>query len=233
MDIKKPKKSHILIVFIILSMVFGSGMLYGRYRQDQDQATATLLTLIDEEPTIAEEISQLPQMHEIQVSELPPNIFVHVKGAVENPGIYELPPGSRVADALEKAVLLPEANTDIINIALLLYDSSEVVVPFHIKGEKTDWEALALNSNAQTQAANEAAQPTDTTINGTQSSLININSASLTELQTLSGIGPAKAQAIITYREKNGPFGKIDDIKKVSGIGPASFENIKDHISVE
>jgi competence protein ComEA len=225
--VQKPSKPQLLVLAIIVALVFGGGMQLGRYRQNHELAQANLLAVIDD---AAAPLSELPVEPETPPAE-PPPLIVHVKGAVEKPGVYELPPGSRVADALDKAVLLPEANTDIINLALPLSDSAEVVAPFRVEGEETDWEVLAAS------AAVAPAGGGDGSASGNNSeaasALININGASLTALQALSGIGPVKAQAIIDYREQHGPFKKIDDIKNVSGIGPATYDKIKDHLSVE
>ncbi|MCL2678185.1 MAG: helix-hairpin-helix domain-containing protein, partial [Clostridiales bacterium] len=128
-------------------------------------------------------------------------IKVHIKGAVNNPGVYTLPPGSRVNDVVVMAGPLEEADLDSINLARPLKDGEAFYVPF--LGE------------------------------GFNSGKVNINKASQAELETLRGIGAAKAGAIINYRSEHGPFMKIEDIQKVSGIGPATFEGIKDSICVD
>lgn len=223
----KPSKSQLIVLLIIVALAFGGGMQVGRYRQGREQAAANLLTIMEDASaqTGGPPTASLP---ETQPSASPLPLAVHVKGAVAKPGLYKLPPGSRVADALDMAGLLPEANTDIINLALALGDGAEVVVPFRIEGEETDWEALAISAAIPT--VNTADPVSSSTA---ASAAVNINSANLAALQTLSGIGPAKAQAIIDYREQHGPFAKIEDIKKVSGIGPSTYDKIKDHISVE
>jgi len=217
----KFSKGQLVILLVIIAVAFGLGVLYGVHRQNRAMEAAALLTAITEEPAplipAAEPAATAPEPE--------PSLTVHVKGAVENPGIYDLPPGSRVADALDLAVLLPDANTDIINLAAKLDDGEEVVVPFRVEGEETDWQALAQKATDTPAAAtaSTAAAP----------AIVHINSADMQALQSLSGIGPAKAQAIINYREQHGPFQKIEDIKKVSGIGPATYDNIKGHITVE
>lgn len=243
---QKSRKNPLLSVLIIGAMValaFGGGVQYNRYRQSRDAVAADLLTLMDagdvlvpwgEEPM---EVVINPGVAEAEPEAEPePSLAVHVKGAVEKPGLYELPQGSRVADALDMAVLLEEANTDIINLAATLSDSAEVVVPFRAEGGKTDWDALAVSAAAAVSSASAASpssgeSPAANTSSAT--SVININTANLTALQTLSGIGPVKAQAIIDYRTQHGPFTKIDDIKKVSGIGQATFDKIKDRLTVD
>ena len=250
---QKSRKNPFLSVLIIgalLALAFGGGVQYDRYRQNRAAAAQGLLAALDTDETLTPldeaplEIVLEPGLAEAppaeQLSEQP-LLAVHVKGAVEHPGLYELPQGSRVADALALAVLLEDANTDIINLAAPLCDSSEVVAPFRAKGEETNWEALAISAASALQApvaansgaSGEANSPASPSSAPAAPSIVNINTAGLAALQTLSGIGPVKAQAIIDYRVQHGPFAKIDDIKKVSGIGPATFDNIKAHITVE
>lgn len=132
------------------------------------------------------------------------DIFVHVCGAVKNPGIYRLPAGSRTGDAIEAAGGFTEdADTDSLNLAELLSDSQQIRAP--TKGE--------------------AAEQAD--------GKININTATDQQLTALPGIGEAKARAITDYRVQNGRFKKPEDIKKVPGIGDALFERIRDKIKVD
>ena len=230
--LKKLSKTQLIILLIMMALFFGGGTLYGRNLQNHEQEAANLLTVINEGSAPLSEIPSVPAtLPSEPVPASPSKLAVHVKGAVEKPGLYELPPGSRVADALHMAVLLPEANTDIINLAAALVDGTEVVVPFHEDGVDTDWEALVAIAAASVAAPPPPAAGSAAS-SATVSALININTANVTALQSLSGIGPVKAQAIIDYREQHGPFTKIDDIKKVSGIGPATYDNIKDRITV-
>ena len=133
----------------------------------------------------------------------PPNIEVYVTGAVIHPGVYALPPGSRVKDAVNAAGgMLPIADRENINLATLLADGDHVEVP-----------RAAFSSSEET---------TDR---------ININRASAEELDTLPGIGPALAQEIVNYRRQYGNFQTIEDIMGVPGIGPATFDRIKEYIT--
>ncbi len=142
-------------------------------------------------------------------------VMVHVSGAVAHPGVYSLPPDSRVQDAIEAAGgALPEAQFGSLNLAAHLSDGEKVNVPFP-------------SPTANPQTANTGAETTP------QSEFpININTATLEQLETLPGIGPVKAQAIIDYRTEHGPFQTIEEIMDVPGIGPATFEQIKDLITV-
>jgi competence protein ComEA len=146
----------------------------------------------------------------------PKPILIHVTGAVANPDVYSLVPGSRVQEAIEAAGgLLPEAYTDTLNLATKLEDGGKVLVPFQPQEEP-----------------NISQESTGTTKNAEAEFPININTATIDELDLLPGIGAVKSQAIIDYRESNGPFVVIEQIQNVSGIGPATFEKIKEMITV-
>lgn len=156
-------------------------------------------------------------------------IAVHVVGAVPRPGLYEFAEGARVQDAVDAAGgLLTSANVDSINLAALLEDGQQLNIPY-----KAGEEPSTQNSGGGGDELNlpgGAEEPTDT--GGGENELININTASLEELDSLPGIGPSIAQRIIDYRDQNGPFAAIEDILNVSGIGPSTFDQIKDLITV-
>ena len=141
-------------------------------------------------------------------------VRVYVSGAVNSPGVYSLPPHSLVDDALRAAGgATTEADLDRINLALEARDQQQIHVPR--KGESAQPTPLAPGDTAPS------------------SRRININTATLAELDTLPKIGPATAQHILDYRAKNGPIKQIEDLKNVSGIGDATFEAIKEWITVE
>ena len=148
----------------------------------------------------------------------PAPVRVYVSGAVATPGVYTLPPKSLVDDALKAAGgATTEADLERINLAQEVRDQQQIHVPR--KGESGP------------------SQPAPATPGGPSApsggKKININTATLAELDTLPKIGPVTAQNIIDYRTKNGPFKKIEDLKNVSGIGDATFEALKDLITVE
>lgn len=149
----------------------------------------------------------------------PAPILVHVDGAVLRPGIYSLSAGSRVTDALQAAGgALPSADTSRVNLAGPLQDGALVLVATQ----------PPAGSPAETlPPANERSQAIDL------AGLININTATLDELDQLPGIGPVTAGKIIQYREANGYFPNIEDILNVPGIGDKTFEDIRSLITVE
>jgi competence protein ComEA len=143
----------------------------------------------------------------------PAPIRVYVSGAVLSPAVCELPPGSIVRDAIDAAGG-PASDADLtcINLALELQDQQHVHVP--LKGE----------SDAPPVISGGAP--------GSEDAVVNINTATERELETLPGVGEVTARHIVEYREASGLFGAIEEIQNVSGIGPKTFEGIKDLITV-
>lgn len=150
------------------------------------------------------------------------DIYVDVEGAVANPGVYVLPAGSRVNDAVEMAGGLTEkASRQSVNLAEQLEDGVQVYVP-----TKKEAESGAVSSgSSSTSTAGSTSSEEETT-------MININTATSEELEELSGIGPTLSQNIVDYREENGEFTSIEEIKEVSGIGDGRFAAIEDCICV-
>ena len=147
-------------------------------------------------------------------------IGVHVIGAVPRPGLYELPEDSRVQDAVDAAGgLLSQADPDQINLAAILEDGQQIDVPY-VSGQESSGLPELPGQNG---IPNQPAEAGD---------LLNINTATLDELDNLPGIGPTTAQNILDYRNENGPFAQIDDLLNVPGVGLTTFENIKDMITV-
>ena len=147
-------------------------------------------------------------------------IMIDVKGAVETPGVYEAKATDRVIDLINKAGGLQEnADEAKINFALRVEDEMVVYVPAIGEESLGDEESFANGTASDRQ--------------GKDDGKININTANEAELQTLSGIGPAKAATIIEFREANGPFKSIDDIKLIGGIGEKTFEKLQDSIKVK
>jgi competence protein ComEA len=158
----------------------------------------------------------------------PAPILVHVSGGVVNPGVYALPLDSRVQDAVQAAGgLAPEAVGASLNLAARVKDGDQLIIPT-LKPTSPP-----ASSTAQAGTGGTRFQAPLATDPPGQAGKININLASLEELDTLPGIGPVTARKIIDYRQANGPFQTPEAIMDVSGIGPATFERIKDLITVE
>ncbi len=150
-------------------------------------------------------------------------VYIYVCGAVELPGVYSLRQGSRLYEAVELAGgLTADADENCLNMARQITDGEQVVI-------FTQEEATA-RKEAGTYTYPSGETPQEAATQG--SGLVNINTATAAELTTVSGIGASRAQAIVDYREKNGSFGSIDDIKKVDGIKDGLFSKIKDKITI-
>jgi len=132
------------------------------------------------------------------------DVVVHVAGAVRDPGVYRLPAGSRVTDAVQRAGGSTRPNaTEGINLAALVTDGQQIVVP------------RAGGAAASTSAAGEGGGP------------ISLGTATVEELDTIEGIGPVTAQNIVEYRDEQGGLSSVDDLDQVSGIGPVTMESLR------
>jgi competence protein ComEA len=174
-----------------------------------------LTTQPDNENELLEKPDWIAQEEREEAAEVESDthIVVDVKGAVAVPGVYELTNESRIHEVIHLAGgFLDEADRNSVNLALRVSDEMVLYIPY--EGEEQEINLLVHNGE-------------------TASALVNLNTATDSELQTLQGVGPAKAAAIIQYREENGLFNTIEEITNVSGIGDKSFDSLKDMISVQ
>ena len=152
--------------------------------------------------------------------EAPLIMMADIKGAVKKPGVYEVSNDERIINLIEKAGGLQEdADPSAVNFAMKVSDEMVVYIPK--KGEQMVEVGGGVSSNQQPSSTMQGAGK------------VNLNTATTSELETLPGIGPAKSSAILEYRESNGAFKTIDDLKSISGIGDKTFEKLKDLISVK
>ncbi len=163
-----------------------------------------------------------------------PLVYIHVCGLVSTPGVYGLPAGSRVYEAIEAAGGFSEAAVpDYLNLAQVLEDGMKIQVPDRDQAE--EWKARGLTQSGISMGGGTAGvQTSGRTGNGEGGSKarVNLNTATREELMTLRGIGASRADDIIHYRQEFGGFKSIEDIMNVSGIKDAAFEKIKDSITV-
>ena len=192
----------IILAFVCSLIVIIGGLFYFNQSKTEDYSGVSF-------SNISNETNNKDEKAEDKHDE---KIFVDVKGAVKHPGVFETTKDKRVKDLIEEAGgLLEDADTSTLNLSQKVKDQMVIYVLKH--GEK----------------------PKQISYSGTSSSsgdVININTANLEQLMKISGVGKTKAEAIISYREKNGDFKKKEDITKVHGIGKATFEKIKDKIEV-
>ena len=141
-------------------------------------------------------------------------LVVQVVGAVRRPGLYRLPAGSRVADAVRRAGgASRRADTELINLAAPLADGIQVIVPRKGSG------GTAGAPSGTAEASGQPAGP------------VHLNSATLEDLEALPGVGPVTAQKILDYRQEHGPFGSVDELDAVPGIGPAHMAQLRDLVA--
>lgn len=183
-----------------------------------------------------------------------PPITVHIAGAVRKPGVYTLPPRSRVNDALEEAGgFARRADTLAINLAQPLQDAMQIIVPAKpartaprpgTKPKPIRTAAAPTPTATPTPAAAKASpSPQPSASDGSEPEPaeqpsdavafpVNLNTATQAELEALPGIGPSKARAIIEYRETEGGFGTAEELQEVTGIGPKTWESLRDKVTV-
>ena len=168
-------------------------------------------------------------------SEEAKTLVVHICGAVSAPGVYELPAGSRIIDAVEAGGgFLPEADEACCNLAEEIVDGCQIYIMTKTEScadgqtEKKAGIQTSPDSDMQTTDRNVRSNNAPALENG----LVNLNTADVAALMTLPGIGESRAKAIISYREQHGAFAQIEDIMKISGIKQAAFSKIKDKITV-
>ena len=168
-------------------------------------------------------------------SEETKTLVVHICGAVSAPGVYELPAGSRIIDAVEAGGgFLPEADEACCNLAEEIVDGCQIYIMTKSEScadgqaEKKAGIQTSPDSDMQTTDRNVRSNSATALENG----LVNLNTADVAALMTLPGIGESRAKAIISYREQHGAFAQIEDIMKISGIKQAAFSKIKDKITV-
>ena len=170
--------------------------------------------------------SSSPQPEPAPSASVAATITVYVCGAVARPGVYDLALGSRVADLVKAAGgAAAKAELSAVNLAAKLADGQQIVVPRKVAGASAATGAIAS-------APTGAAAPVTGTAASAPQALVNLNTATLEELDALPGVGPATAQKIIDYRTQSGGFKTIDDLKNVSGIGDVKFAALKDAVTL-
>lgn len=211
------------IVSAIAACIFvlAAGVFYMQCEQ-AGKAEPVQITAFSEERQSAE----LVVTEEIMpVQAEPLTLYVHVCGAVKNPGVYTFYEGARVIDAVNAAGgFEKEAAQEVLNQADLLWDGEQLYVY-----SKEEADGLALLPGQSVRAASESGKAQEENAAG---SLVNINTATIEQLMQLPGIGQAKAEAIIAYRKESGGFKEIAELMQISGIKESIFEKVKDRITV-
>lgn len=204
-------QEKITIILLLIVIIIGGGIVLSKNINNEDNFTINRASDISENNPVIEKEA--------------PQLIIHITGAVKNPGVYQLKSTDRIVDAVKIAGgETEEANLDLINLAALLKDGQKIIVPYKTYNETGE----EINTNTYSNVESVYSSSSVST-----SAKININTANTNMLQALTGIGPVLSERIIKYRNQNGFFGVIDDIKDVSGIGEKKFEGIKDLICVQ
>ena len=212
--IEKIKEYKIIVICAGLGLALGGFFLL----KPSTQTSVKETNLPAEVAAISKDSSSEKVVKKEEKEESPGQdlITVDVKGAVKSPGIYDLPVGSRVHDAVQKAGgLTEEADSKSLNLAQKISDEALVYVP--TKGEEVASQQTGSGTTAST----------------SKDKKVNLNKASLEELKQVKGLGGKRAQDIIDHREANGKFKSVDELKKVSGIGAKTIEKLKDYVTVD
>ena len=211
--IEKIKEYKIIVICAGLGLALGGFFLL----KPSSQTSVKETNLQAEVAAVSRDSSSEKEVKKEEKEESPEQdlITVDVKGAVKSPGIYDLPVGSRINDAVQKAGGLTEqADSKSLNLAQKVSDETLVYVP--TKGE----EASQQSGSGATSSTSKEKK-------------VNLNKASLEELKQVKGLGGKRAQDIIDHRETNGKFKSVDELKKVSGIGAKTIEKLKDYVTVD
>lgn len=212
----------IFLILLGISILL-SGAIFILYKNNQSKNEEVIDIFKDKEEVKEEEEEQKEDSEDKK-------IVVDIKGMVASPGVYEVSSTARVNDVITMAGgLLDGADTSLINLAKIVADEMTIIV--YSKEEVTEKLKEEICVCECPLITNDACI-NDSLSSVKEGTLININTATKEELMTISGIGEAKADDIIKYRESNGNFKSIDEIKNVSGIGDSLFEKIKDYITV-
>jgi competence protein ComEA len=211
------RKLYLLVLLVVVVACLGCNK-----SNSSDQLMELDLLEEENEEKSADDSRKELELEE-QVNHSP--VFVHVCGAVKQPGVYELTGNKRVFEAVELAGGLSEdAAVSYINLARVVEDGERLYVPSQEEIDRLKDGGLDINLFL------EEAQNTGSNSTSESSGKVNINLAGLDELMTLSGIGPSKARSIMDYREQQGGFNTIEELMNVSGIGVSTFEKIRDFV---
>lgn len=210
----------VLVLFLSLGIVF---LIFTRGEKDNLTEESLFDELLVESEEESDSIQELKGIEKVSAEETEviktEQILVDLKGAIQSPGVYQMERDDRVIDCVNEAGgFLADAEQKAVNLAQRLEDQMVIYIP--IKGE----ELVEIE-----QIVGEPSENTSVTSDHPK---IDLNKATKEELKTLNGIGDVKAENIIAYRETKGYFQKIEDITNVSGIGDATFEKLKDELSV-
>lgn len=231
----KIKENYKKIIVVVVMLLFILSLFFINFYNNKQKEKVKVKSKIVVKETIEKKKKEVKE-------EKINYYYVDIKGAVKNPGVYKIEEGKRIIDAINASGGLTEkSDTSIINLSKKLHDEMLIIVYTfdeikEYKNKNLEMEEINKNMSEKLVCPDKS---NDSCINNnsknnevSSNSKVSINTATLDELMSISGIGESKAKEIIKYREENGNFETIDEVTNVSGIGDALFEKIKDSITV-
>lgn len=219
-NLKNYKMAVVCVAVVCLVVGIGSTVYF--VNKDSGNVEVEQFDVLESSNVAQNDVSDDKQENGGVVKE---KIYIHIIGEVNNPGVIELEKGNRIVDAIQKAGgVTAKADLTKVNLVYVLSDGLKVRIPSVDDKEKMEY---VIKDNGNNIIENSVYN------SGVGGGKVNINSATQTELETLTGIGPSLAARILEYRNKVGKFKKVDELKSVKGIGDSKYQNIKDQVAVD
>ena len=232
--IKKIDKDYVIIGVIVIAVIIFMIINLGKIREfenkDNDKITNVESSINTDDDKSEENKEQKDDNSKEQIVN-GGGIFVHIDGYINNPGVYEIKENDRIKTLIDKAGGFKEGySIKNINLAAKLSDGDKIYIP-SVSEEKNSENNNNINTNLSGKGQNVKTDRNNVSIMKNNSK-ININTANISELKQITGIGESTANKIVDYRENVGKFKKIEDIKEVKGIGDAKYESLKNKITI-
>lgn len=232
-DFLLENKKYVLIAGVAIIAFF----LYLRQNQGEQESGNNIVKsepkVVSSTSSVKQDLDEKKQKESTSVNQKTSEVTCDIGGAVKNEGVYTLKNGARLNELIMAAGgLSRNAQLKNVNRALILKDQDKIHIPYRGEKVRGNQIVLSVNESSNSPANNEGSEETPDAKEQEKSSKVNINTANAQELQKLNGIGEKKAELIVAYRQKNGQFASIEDIKQISGIGDKTFAALKDQLEV-
>lgn len=232
-DFLLENKKYVLIAGVAIIAFF----LYLHQNQGEQESGNNIVKsepkVVNSTSSVKQDLDDKKQKESTSVNQKTSEVTCDIGGAVKNEGVYTLKNGARLNELIMAAGgLSRNAQLKNVNRALILKDQDKIHIPYRGEKVRGNQIVLSVNESSNSPSNNEGSEETPDAKEQEKSSKVNINTANAQELQKLNGIGEKKAELIVAYRQKNGQFASIEDIKQISGIGDKTFAALKDQLEV-
>ncbi|MCT6820994.1 MAG: helix-hairpin-helix domain-containing protein [Lactobacillus panisapium] len=232
-DFLLENKKYVLIAGVAIIAFF----LYLHQSQGEQESANNIVKsepkVVNSTSSVKQDLDDKKQKESTSVNQKTSEVTCDIGGAVKNEGVYTLKNGARLNELIMAAGgLSRNAQLKNVNRALILKDQDKIHIPYRGEKVRGNQIVLSVNESSNSSANNASSEETPDAKEQEKSSKVNINTANAQELQKLNGIGEKKAELIVAYRQKNGQFASIEDIKQISGIGDKTFAALKDQLEV-